>query len=146
MNFPLRSVRAKLTLWNVGILALTLIVLGFAFRLRMEYTGIAEVDRTLMGAARSMREMENHPPPRPPGPQSPENNPPDRRGEGRGPTRDEPPRPPRHRRGGGPLGSFQPRFLNFKGETLFGPPNEPLGFVKLCSLGKRPGSFLNHSE
>ena len=27
MNFSLRSVRAKLTLWNVGILALTLIVL-----------------------------------------------------------------------------------------------------------------------
>ena len=71
MNFSLRSVRAKLTLWNVGILALTLIVLGFAFRVSMEYTGIAEVDRTLAGAAHSMREMENHPPPQPPGPQPP---------------------------------------------------------------------------
>jgi len=124
MNFSLRSVRAKLTLWNVGILALTLIVLGFAFRLRMEYTGLAEVDRTLAGAAHSMREMENHPPPHPPGPQPPENNPPDRRGDGRDLSRDEPQHAPRRRRGAGPLGSFQPRFLNLKGETLFAPPDE----------------------
>lgn len=124
MNLSLRSVRAKLTLWNVGILALTLIVLGFVFRLRMEYTGLAEVDRTLAGAAHSMREMENHPPPQPPDLHPLENNPPDRGEEGRDPRRDEPPRAPRHRRGGGPLGSFQPRFLNFKGETLFGPPEE----------------------
>ena len=139
MNFSLRSVRAKLTLWNVGILALTLIVLGFAFRVSMEYTGIAEVDRTLAGAAHSMREMENHPPPQPPGPQPPgpqprgllppgpqppENNPPDRRGDGRDLTRDEPQHAPRRRRGAGPLGSFQPRFLNLKGETLFAPPDE----------------------
>ena len=124
MKFSLRSVRAKLTLWNVGILALTLIVLGFAFRLRMEYTGIAEVDRTLMGAAHSMREMENHPPPQPPGPHALEDNPPDRREEGQDPRRDKPPHAPGHRHGGGPLGSFQPRFLNFKGETLFGPPDE----------------------
>ncbi len=142
MNFSLRSVRAKLTLWNVGILALTLIVLGFAFRLRMEYTGLAEVDRTLAGAAHSMREMESRrPPPREANSPSEAHDPPDQRGEPRF--------GPRHRPGG-PLSAFQPRFLDLKGETLFGPPDErrqklppwdPAGFAQ-AARGREVSSTI----
>jgi len=110
------SVRVRLTLWNVGILALVLVVLGIAFRLRLEYTGTAEVDRTLSAAAHSMQDMADHLPPdrHPEGPHPGDH--------GFGPPRCEHRFRPRHP--GGPLSAYRPRLLDLKGFPLFGPPEE----------------------
>jgi len=129
--FSLHSVRFRLTLWNVGIMALVLVVLGTAFRVRLEYVGIAEVDRTLSNAAHSMGEIQGRPPPPPndsrfrppPGDQ------------GFGPPPGAPPfasgfPPPQfqqhrpRRRNDGPFGAYSPRFFDLKGNRLFVPPEE----------------------
>ncbi len=76
MNAPrysLHSVRTRLALWNVGVLALVLVVLGIAFRLRMEYAGVAEIDRHLASGAQAFQGMIDHPPPHHPGEERPPN-------------------------------------------------------------------------
>ncbi len=128
-SFSLRSVRARLALWNVGILALVLVVLGTAFRLRLEYTGTAEVDRTLTTAAHSMWELKDRPPPHPENhsgepplfdgrPMQPP--PGDTPSLPRFPEEPQPPSP-----GEGPFSAYQPRFLDFQGNRLFAPPDAP---------------------
>ena len=126
MNFSFRSVRIRLLLWNVGILALVLVILGTASRYQLAYTGTAEVDRTLAGAAHAMREMEDRPPPPPP-----ENRDPSEDQGQRPPRRDAPQAgrrfAPRHRfgSGGGPLSAFHPIFLDLNKNPLFSPPDAP---------------------
>ena len=128
--FSPRSVRARLALWNVGILALVLAVLGTAFRLRLEYTGTAEVDRTLTAAAHSMWELKDRPPPHHDG------------HPGEPPSFDDHPMQPPHggshplprllgephwppSPGDGPFSAYQPRFLDLHGNRLFAPPDAP---------------------
>ncbi len=119
-HFSLHSVRTRLALWNVGVLALVLAVLGIAFRLRMEYVGIAEIDQRMTGAAQAFQDMVSHRPP--PG----DDHPPD------GPPPQSPPpedRPPRffghgpHPHGPDPFREYQPRILSITGQS-FGPPQE----------------------
>lgn len=76
----LHSVRARLTLWNVGVVALVLIVLGVALRLSVAASLSAALDREIVGRTRFFRrlptpeEISRRPPdhdaPRRPGPSS----------------------------------------------------------------------------
>jgi len=104
--FSLHSVRTRLALWNVGVLALVLVVLGTAFRLRMQVIGVAEADHRLAGMAQEFERMADRPPPPPPGGSKPPG-----------------PPPPRHRHGG-PHDRFRPRLIDLSGHSLFGPPEE----------------------
>ena len=121
-RFSFRSVRVKLAFWNVGILALVLVVLGTAFRLRLEYAGVAELDRTLATTTYSMREMKDRPPP----PDDPQQGPPPSDGQQGPPRSADDPGPgfvPPH--AGGPFIAYQPRLMDLKGYRLFTPPDAP---------------------
>lgn len=48
---PPGSVRRRLTVWNVGVLACVLLVLGVVFRYRLQADSIAAMDRHLSGVA-----------------------------------------------------------------------------------------------
>jgi heavy metal sensor kinase len=60
----LRTVRARLTLWNVGVLAIVLLVLGGSLRLSAERNMLASVDREIAGRARRHQNFWAHAPER----------------------------------------------------------------------------------
>ncbi len=61
---PPGSVRRRLTLWNVGVLACVLLILGAVFRYRLQADSIAAMDRHLGGVAHEIaRRLPPHPPP-----------------------------------------------------------------------------------
>ncbi len=121
------SVRLRLTLWNVGVLALMLVGLGAALRWTLQASLLASVDRTLLGAARHEQRRASHTPPGPPGQGRPWGF--DRQG-GDGPPGDGPPGglgpgppPGGEQDGGGPFGPYHPRAWDLQGHSLG--PGEP---------------------
>lgn len=104
------SVRLRLTLWNVCVLALMLTALGAGLRWTLQASLIASADRMLQGAVGRVQDFADFPPP--------------------GPPLGGPPRPPYPLRFGknrpghsSPFGSFPPQAWNLRGSPLnFGPP------------------------
>lgn len=108
---PRLSVRARMTLWNVSVVALTLIISGGALRWGVERVLLSAVDRDLQDRAQPFLRGPEPRHPRPP------------RGEGGPPDHDpgQPPPPPPHEewQGGGPGGPGEP------GGMRPPPPPEP---------------------
>ncbi len=111
-SLQLNSVRTRLALWNVGVMALVLVVLGATIHYRARMDLLVSVDSELAGRAQRMVERVLDPrfapfwfgPPRG-GPGGP---PPER-----GPRPDRPP----------PLSRLAPRMMDRRGKVL-SPPNE----------------------
>ncbi len=126
---PPGSVRRRLTVWNVGVLACVLLVLGAVFRYRLQADSIAAMDRHLSGVAREIAQrLPAQGPPYAPGPHgwplgpplfAPHGSaPPTRhalapRGANAGASQDNAP---------GGLRRYRPRVLGTQGRSLF--PND----------------------
>ena len=110
----LRSVRVRLTLWNVGVLALVLVVLGVALRAVVLNNLLGAMDRDM---ARRMHRITDNPPPQPaPQPARSEQGHSPRLFDGRRRFQDG------NHRGGG----FGPRLLGLNGQNIFpGWPDGP---------------------
>lgn len=139
-RFAFGSVRVRLTVWNVLVLALVLAVLGAAFRYRLQTDSLAAIDSRLAAVT---DDFQRHLPPdgppfhrRPPGPPGPPpgpfpqdapNPPPPVAGE---PSQMPPPRdgdgPPPREPDTSPLRRFRPHAVDRQGHSLFpGAPDSP---------------------
>lgn len=106
-RFSLNSVRVRLTLWNVGVLAFTLVAAGVAFSLSIQSNVYRAVDHRLSQRAKRMQRFVADPPPFPYG--TPRH----------GPPPSFPSRPPR---GGGDatMGELPARFFDVHGHPMPG--------------------------
>lgn len=112
-SFSLHSVRTRLTVWNVGVLALVLVVLGAVFGYRVRVVALNAVDHRMVGSANHLQEMMNdrpYPPSQFPG------------------RWQRPPGPLPGRSERGPFGELRPHLLNLQGKPLLPlPPNAAPG-------------------
>ena len=137
------SVRLRLTVFNVAVLAMILIVLGTAFRYRLHADNLAAIDRQLADKADSVQRhlppdgplfLRRPPPPPPddgPGPPPPNNNPPpednpppdDNPPPANNPPADDGPPPPDEADNGSPF-NLRPRAFDRQGQSLFPTPTD----------------------
>ena len=110
---PPGSVRRRLTVWNVGVLACVLLALGVVFRYRLQADSIAAMDRHLSGVAHEVARRVS-------GPRPPFGGPPFGP-----PPQGWPPGPPPPDAGPGGLRRFRPRVLDAQGHSLFPHDTDP---------------------